>query len=327
MVKPPAFSPPRYAVWVNSLWSLALLLSLTSAMLVTLEQRGALQYLILTQNKEYSPETRARFRAKVADEYGSITSEDGTPFRLFCLHLSFFLFATGFLVYFFNINRATFDVVVWWIAMITVLYAIISAAPIYGAFLFNITPFSPVVVRVYLDVIFLMVQIFHWIMPHGLFIKIAKHHGDLSDRCRVGIAEGNAKLLEEEASKPSSEIDSEVLERILLGLDEDHALETFFDAVPGFCGSKLVQPLCSRVTTKLQQSLDGFLDRTFSSHLVPGSVRNDRVIICLDAAHSALGATGVSQILGSFFDGHRDEALKSVEIGTLWSAGVTAVMI
>jgi len=105
------------------------------------------------------------------------------------------------------------------------------------------------------------------------------------------------------------------LERILLVLDEDHALQTFFDAVPGFCGSKLVQPLYPRVTTKLQQSLDGFLDRTFSSQLVPESVRNDRFITCLNAAHSALGSIEASWILENFFHGHKDKALKSVELG------------
>ena len=61
--------------------------------------------------------------------------------------------------------------------------------------------------------------------------------------------------------------------------------------------------------------MDAFLDRAFSSHLVTESVRNDRLITCLNAAHSALGPGGVSQILGNFFNGRRDEALKSLEIG------------
>jgi hypothetical protein len=105
------------------------------------------------------------------------------------------------------------------------------------------------------------------------------------------------------------------VESILLVLDEDRELETFFDAVPGFCGSKLVQPLYARVTTKLLQSLDGFLDRTFSSRLVPEFVRNGRLITCLNAAHSALGPIGASRTLSNFFHIHRDEALKSVELG------------
>ena len=325
LAKPPAFSPPKYAVWVNSLWSLALLISLMGAMFVSLGQRAALQYVILTQNKESSPETRARFRAKCANDYEPLTLA-GESRLLFCLHLSLFLFTAGLLIYFFNINRATFYAVVSFIAITTVHYTFLSVSPIYDRNMLIVTPFSPMVLRVYLGVLYAMVQASSWIKPlHGLSTRTKMHYRDLSYRFRGGIVKGNAELHEEAALKSSLEIDAEVLERILLDLDEDHALETFFDAVPGFCGSKLVQPLYWRVRTKLQQSLDGFLDRTFSSRLVPESVRNDRLIICLEAAHSALGSIGTSQILGNFFHGHRDNALKSVELGhslICWSHGI-----
>ena len=42
IAQPPAFSPPTYAVWVNSLWFLSLVISLTCAMLATSLQPGAL---------------------------------------------------------------------------------------------------------------------------------------------------------------------------------------------------------------------------------------------------------------------------------------------
>ena len=282
-------------------------------MLVTLDQRLARQYVILTQNKDYSPETRARFHAKLADD-GALDEVENS--YLFCLHLSVFLFAAGLLVYFFNINRAAFNAVVWLIAITTIAYTLISVAPIWDRSNLGITPFSPMILLVYLASLYAISQVFSLIsFFHGLSIKTKNHYRELSDRFRMGIVEGNANWVKEEASKLSSKIDAEVLERILLVLNEDHALVSFFDAIPGFCGSKLVQPLYSRVTTKLQQSLDGFLDRTFSSRLVPESVRNDRVITCLNAAQSALGSRGASQILVNFFNGHRDDALKSVEIG------------
>jgi hypothetical protein len=314
LAKPTPFSPPRYVVWVNSLWSLALLISLAGAMFVTLGQRWALQYVAHTQNKEYSPETRARFHAKYIKEYGALILNDG-PY-LFCLHLSLFLFTVGLLIYFFNINRAIFGAVVWLIAITTLYYIFFTLTPFSDCDIMFDTPFSSTVLRVYLGVLRAVVQVFSWIKPlHSLSTKTTKHHRDLSDRYRSGILEGNAKLLEEEALKPSSEIDASIVECILLVLGEDHALETFFDAVPGFFGSQLVRPLYSPVTTKLRQSLHSFLDRTFSSRLVPESVKNDRFITCLNAAHSALGSIGASQILDDFFHQHMDEALKSVELG------------
>ncbi|KAF8260512.1 hypothetical protein EI94DRAFT_1515963, partial [Lactarius quietus] len=36
---PPPFSPPNYAVWVNSLWFLSLVISITCALLATLLQQ------------------------------------------------------------------------------------------------------------------------------------------------------------------------------------------------------------------------------------------------------------------------------------------------
>jgi hypothetical protein len=312
--KPLAFSPPKYAVWVNSFWSLALLISLTGAMFMTLEQRDALQYLRFTQNKGHPSITRARFHAKYVNEYSPLIFDDG-PY-LFGLHLSLFLFTAGLLIYFFNINRAIFDAVVWFVAISVVIYTGITVLFFSDRDILSATPFSPLVLWVYLGVLYATTQVFSWIKPlHGLSIKTKKHHRDLSDRYRAGVEEGNAKFFEEACLRPSRKIDAGVLERILLALDEDHALETFFDAVPGFCSSKLVQPLYSRVTTKLQQSLDGFIDRTFSSSLIPESVRNGRLITCLNAAHSTLGPIGASRILSNFFHIHRDEALKSIELG------------
>ena len=274
-------------------------------MFVTLEQRRASHYLRLTQKKSHSPVTRARFHAKVAKEYGALIFDD-SPY-LFCLHLSLFLFAAGLLVYLFNINRATFGAVVWVIAIATALYAFHTVFPFFNHNILYVTPFAQMVLCLYLGVLWVVVQVFS---------RIRQHRRDLRDRYSDGVLRGNAKLLEEAASQPSPKIDAKVLERLLLVLDEDHSFETFFDAVPGFCGSRLVQPLSLRVRTKLQQSLDGFLDRTFSSRLVPESVKNDRFITCLNAAHSALGSIEASRILGNFFHRHEDdEALKSVELG------------
>jgi len=184
------------------------------AVFVSLGQCAALQYIILTQNKESSPETQARFRAKCANDYEPLTPT-GESRLLLCLHLSLFLFAAGLLIYFFNINCATFNAVVWFVAIITVLYTFLSVSPIYNHDILIVTLFSPIVLRVYLGVLYVMAQVLSWIKPlHGLFIKTKKHYRDLSDCFRAGIVKGNAELHEEAALHPLSEIDAEVLERI-----------------------------------------------------------------------------------------------------------------
>jgi len=282
---------------------------------MTLYQGFVVRYISATQNEEYSPKMRARVRATLFNAKGGSIFSDSSQLP-FSLHLSLFLFMAGLLIYIFNINHSTFAALIWWVAITTLSYAGYT----FNAFLPDdllYTPFSPLVLHLYLGFAYVASQICSWIKPlHHISDHTRAQYRHLSDRYSGGFVEGKMKWLEKAASKPSSDIDAEVLEHILLILDEDHALESFLDTIPGFCDSKLVQnPLNSQVTTKLRRSLDAFLDRTFSSHLVTESARNDRLIICLNAAHSAIGPRAVSEILGNFFNGRRDEALKSVELG------------
>ncbi|KAF8257263.1 hypothetical protein EI94DRAFT_1818438 [Lactarius quietus] len=63
---PPPFSPPNHAIWVNSLWFLSLVISITCALLATLLQQWARRYLKVTQPR-YSPHRRSRIRAFFAE--------------------------------------------------------------------------------------------------------------------------------------------------------------------------------------------------------------------------------------------------------------------
>ena len=141
----------------------------------------------------------------------------------------------------------------------------------------------------------------------SLFFCI-QFHQDLRNRYSKRFIEGKTKSVEEEASKSSSTVDTEVLEKILLALDEDGSLEAFFDAIPGFRNSNLVQkPLDDGIRTNLRGILAGFLDRTCSSHLFAEEDRINRLRTCLRAAHSALQPLEVSQVIRDFVRVHRDE--------------------
>ena len=114
-------------------------------------------------------------------------------------------------------------------------------------------------------------------------------------------------------------INDHVLESLLGALSEDRAWETFFEAVSGFCGSALVnvreELFPDELRIKFGQALNGFLDHTFSSSSVTKSARSDRLIICLNAAHAALGFDSVSQILLDVRSRRWPALLQSVELG------------
>ena len=46
------------------------------------------------------------------------------------LHLSVFLFFAGLVIFLFNINHTVFSSVAWWIGLFTIVYGLITLAPI-----------------------------------------------------------------------------------------------------------------------------------------------------------------------------------------------------
>ena len=242
------------------------------------------------------------------------------------LHLSLLLFIIGALIYLFNINRSVFYAVVGLVGWMTLHYVFATAMAFLDPEDLMHTPLSLLGLRIYLGISYMVFQVCSYIPPlHGVGDNTRRHYDDLSKHYSGGILKGKRRKAGEVASKPSSKIDSLILKRILLTLDEDGTLETFFDSIPGFCNSKLtVLPLSFPIPTRLRQALNGFLNRTFSSNLVSESVRANRLIICLNAAHAALGPSAVSSILDKAPNGYWDEALQSVEIGhalRLWGHG------
>jgi hypothetical protein len=130
VAKPPPFSPPRYAVWVNSLWFLSLVMSLSCAFWATSLQQWARRYIHLTQPARCSPEKRARMRtffAKGVDKMGIPWAVEGLPTLL---HLSLFLFFGGLGIFLFNVDREVFTGVVWWIVLFSVVYGSITLLPL-----------------------------------------------------------------------------------------------------------------------------------------------------------------------------------------------------
>jgi hypothetical protein len=137
-------------------------------------------------------------------------------------------------LFFFNISHATCGALVWWIAIVTISYAFLTVEAIFDPKDLFYTPFSLLVLRIYLVFPLAVSQVCSWIKPlRGFSAGTRKHYRDLRDRYSGGLIEGKVKSAEEAASKPSWIIDTEILGRILRVRDDDHALEAFSDAIPG----------------------------------------------------------------------------------------------
>ncbi|KAH9030322.1 hypothetical protein EDB85DRAFT_1837431, partial [Lactarius pseudohatsudake] len=128
---PPTFSPPRSAVWVNSLWSLSLVIALSCALLATLLQQWARRYIRLTQSRSASSlHKRARMRAffdKGVQELHFQWTVDALPILI---HASLLIFLAGLTVFSFGSNHTVFKVVASWVGLCAVIYSCFTLLPI-----------------------------------------------------------------------------------------------------------------------------------------------------------------------------------------------------
>ena len=118
------------------------------------------------------------------------------------------------------------------------------------------------------------------------------------------------KVAEEIIVKRSWEIDVGILERTIGALTEGDTLEQFFEAIPGFLNSKLVNvygtrmPIHRTLSISLRDALGKYLRRTLSSNTVIESVKNRRLDISLNAINENFEHY---QLLDTFHDLLRGE--------------------
>jgi Family of unknown function (DUF6535) len=347
--KPPLFSPPKYAIWVNSLWFLSLVISLTCALLATLLQQWARRYLTATQPTRYSPHKRARIRAFFADGVEKFHLPWAVETLPTLLHISLFLFFSGLLVFLFNINHTTFSVVVWWIGLSGGVYGCITLMPIFRHDSPYYAPLSLSAWFVYNGVIYGVCRIRKFItylhvfsvlvwrgterdLAHTIAHAIAHdtEHDTAPSMARQGFGHsvdtfnerllgGIAKKAQETALKLSAEIDGQVLKWTFDSLDEDHELEQFFEGIPGFCVSKVVNAprriLAELDNSTLTAAFEGFLDRTCSSSLLSERARERRVKVCMLAVDALDCPFPFLGFLFEVFQGGMDGVLRSVQMG------------
>ena len=122
------------------------------------------------------------------------------------------------------------------------------------------------------------------------------------------------------ASESSAEIDRRVLRLTFDTLDEDHELEEFFDCIPDFCSSIVVDDpkgILAEMDSGdrgLTAALIRFWDDTLASSFVLERVKKQRLMTCVKAADSARLSGAATAILQKVIEGDINAALRSIEI-------------
>jgi hypothetical protein len=320
---PPPFTPPNYAVWVNGLWFLSLVISITCALLATLLQQWARRYLKVTQPR-YSPHKRARIRAFFAEGVDKFLLPWAVEALPMMLHLSLFLFFAGLAVFLWNVNLTIFKLVLSWVGLCMALYGCITFIPIFRHDSPYHTPLSLLVWHFTKGISFLTfralksITLYFDFFGYGTydrFRRLAERHGRL-------LVQGMQKMAEESAFKSTPDIDTRAFMWTFDCLDEDHELERFFSGLPGFRSSKVVKDplpgLTSEQQGKILNALIGLSDRTASSDLLPEPVKIRRTVIC----GRAIGPADIPQTIQQVLR----RVISEVEYGPVQSAEIARLV-
>ena len=202
------------------------------------------------------------------------------------LHLSVFLFFGGLVIFLFNVEHAVFSSVMWWIGLFSMVYVFITVMPIVRHNSPYHAPLSQPAWFLYASMNYLLYEVLASKFPRSGTFESRGRFSDLRDHYYGRMLGGLEKAVEKTVADRSSDMDIRILDWTMGVLEEDDSLEKFFEAVPGFFSSKLVNHLESDFRgdflNRFWSALNRFMDRTLSSDSVIESVKTRRVNIYRD---------------------------------------------
>jgi hypothetical protein len=311
-VQPP-FSPPRYAVWVNSLWFLSLVISFTCALLAMMLRQWAYRYTRFTQPERCSLQKRARRRAFFADGVAKLHLQRAVDVLPALIHLYMFLFFAGLAIFLFNINDGVFVPVIWWIGLSLMVYGWVTVMPIFWLYSPCCTPLSPLIYRVLAFIAIAFGRL------GSIFSAVSSHYHSRTSGGILQAAEAAAQL--------AWDIDLGILMWTMDTVSEGYLSDEFFEAVPGFLNSAMVGIPEINTSTRLSfvlQALDRCLCRTLSSGMVPERQKNGYLKFYLNTMNSIFEPDRVSRALSDILRGKFGQLPQSIETADIlarWCAG------
>ena len=317
-------------------------MSLSCALWATSLQQWARRYLRLAQPSRCHPEKRARMRAFFADGVDKMHipwAVEGLPTLL---HLSLFLFFAGLAVFLFNVDREVFNYVIWWIGFFFLVYGMITLLPLIWQDSPYNSPLSTPVWFLYTAVPYVTIRIIYFkfytiISSHSFFVWLLSslfcrdRFADFMNSVFIRLKDsqkyyrrrmlgGVGMLVEEAASKRSPEIDLQILDWTISTLGDDDSLKCFFEAIPGFFDSMLVnlheKEFSRELVNKFEAALCGFVRHTCTSNSVEDSEKLRRLDMCLDATKRIMRNKPDHFVLGIILDRlQEDEGPLTVDMG------------
>jgi hypothetical protein len=280
-------------------------------------QQWARRYLKITQPR-YSPHKRAWIRAFFFEGVEKLLLPWVVEALPTLLHVSLFLFFSGLVVFLWNVDLTIFKLVLSWVGVCTAVYGCVTVMPLFRHDSPYHTPLTSLVWPVVLGIPFVTFRVLRSFTSFLHLFRYRYRFRLLESSYRKMLSQGMQKTAEETAMKSPSDIDTRAFMGTFDSLDKDHELESFYAGLPGFHSSKVVDDplpnLTKDETRRLFSALIGLLDRTFSSDLLPESVKDRRAIICAKAVDPADIPHAYSWILNRLAFEHQYGQVQTAEI-------------
>ena len=317
------FVPPISVVFINTVWFLSLVLSLSCALMATLLQQWARGYLQIVQRK-YKPIHGARvheYFSQGARKIGIFALVKLLPLFLF---YSLFLFFAGLVVFAFrgNLIVAYFTLAI--VGFSTLSYITLSLMSL----IIDDCPFqTPLTPALRLSV--LMVQFIITSVLHRVAKQLYQRWGTGSERTlklfhdrhesmAKSFSENVISKLENSTEPLSIDMYKNLLVRTLHWLNEDHELEEFVAGIPGLYESEAVAahdngdtrrtihhvlavlPGPTSFHAPLPWCIIKLSQRAIASNLL-STIKNRRIMTCLKSLYYIPGA--IHDVLASYAAG------------------------
>jgi hypothetical protein len=314
---------------VNVLWFLSLVIALFCALLATLQQRWARQYLHLTQ-----PQVAIHKRARIRSFFAEGVARFHVPIVVEAipalLHVSVFLFLAGLVISLFNIHHTLAYVVLTATSVCVVVYAIITVMPaIYHDSPYT-SPFSApawyISRKTTAALLNALDRVVTFLWGYSNVAKgCATPLRNKVVEYKKCLSQNMTGAANDAALKSDGSIDTRALGWTLDRLDKEGELLQFADGIPGFSRSTEVKDAVTILKNSPKQSdlhprhslyrhVALLLIRAAKPGLLPDSkklsreVRQQRIWICLEALYFLPHA--IEQIMGRMAHHEKENAKK-----------------
>lgn len=217
-----SFKPPRYAIHVNILWFLSLVITLSCGLGATLVQQWVRRYLRLTQRSD-TPAHRVRVRTFFFAGINEFRVRLIVENISLLLHAAIFLFFAGLIEFLLNINDEVAHVILAVVCFFAAIYVILTFLPV----IYQQCPFQTPLTSVF------------WYIAH-IMAAIALFPFTCSSHVRAKIEELWSHTKEGfdwhimKAVVGKKILDKQAVQMTLSMCRDDGEVEDFLEAVPGY---------------------------------------------------------------------------------------------